>query len=377
MRRADYLDRARRRGVNPLAYWLVRAILQPVFRLVLRMSRVGREHVLVDGPMIIAANHRWFFDPVVVGLCLRRPVYFVAKSELFRHRPVAWLLNALGAFPVERGSADRDAISTAREIIQRGDVVVLFPEGTRVPPGGLGRPKRGVGRLALETGAPVVPMAVRYSPTRRRGWRVHLPKVRVRIGPPLRFPRVEEPSPQLAGAVTDRIWPHVGVEWEQLGGLGLIRRAVVVGEGPSAAGLTTALRAADVEVTPVAAGAAAELTGQDLVVVAVRARELAATVAALGPRVPLRACVLVAAAGTVAPGAAAPEDVARRVAARAVATLGGRDDALRVASDDRDFADQLSALLRRGGLSASASTDVAGVQAAGLVLASPTGARAA
>src|SRR3712207_6722168 len=200
MDRATYLDRARGRGVNRFVYWTVRAVLQPFFHLYFRMSRIGREHVPAEGPCIIAANHRSFLDPFVIGTMTRRPVYFVAKQELFRNRLQAWFLNSLGAFPIDRGNADADAMSTAREILERGDCVVIFPEGTRIRPGALGRPKRGVGRLALETGAPVVPVAVIGTEAIRRGWRIRPHKVRLRAGQPLTFPHVESPSPNLAKA---------------------------------------------------------------------------------------------------------------------------------------------------------------------------------
>ena len=146
--------------MNPLVYWLARAVLQPVFHLYFRLSRIGREHLPESGPVILCANHRSFLDPFVIGTCLRRPVYYVAKEELFRHRFVAWMLNSLGAFPVVRGAGDQDMLATAKAILARGDAVLMFAEGTRIRPGALGRPKRGVGRLALETGAPVVPVAV-------------------------------------------------------------------------------------------------------------------------------------------------------------------------------------------------------------------------
>ncbi|MGB2711603.1 MAG: lysophospholipid acyltransferase family protein, partial [Conexibacter sp.] len=199
--------RAREHGVNPILYWLVRAVLQPFFHLYFRLSRIGREHIPQEGPVIFAANHRSFLDPFVIGTMARRPIYYVAKKELFRNRVQAWLLNALGAFPVDRGQADQEMVDTAKAILARGDCVLIFPEGTRVRPGPLGRPKRGVGRLALETGAPVVPVAVIGTTDVRRGWRVRPRKVRIRAGQPLTFPRVEAPSRELASAVTDRIWP--------------------------------------------------------------------------------------------------------------------------------------------------------------------------
>ena len=160
--------RAREKGVNPLVYWLVRAILQPFFHLYFRLSRIGREHVPESGPAIYCSNHRSFLDPFVIGTIARRPIYYVAKEELFRYRVVSWLLNSLGAFPVVRGAADQDMLATAKAILERGDSVLLFSEGTRIRPGTLGRPKRGVGRLALETGAPVVPVAIIGTETVRR-----------------------------------------------------------------------------------------------------------------------------------------------------------------------------------------------------------------
>ncbi|MEI2701149.1 MAG: lysophospholipid acyltransferase family protein [Baekduia sp.] len=208
----------RSRGVNPLMYWFARGILQPFFHLYFRMLRVGREHIPAEGAVIVAANHRSFLDPFIIGTLARRPMYYVAKKELFKHRLVAWILSSLGAFPVDRGNGDADAMATAREVLDRGDVLLIFPEGTRIRPGGLADPKRGVGRLALETGAPVVPVAIIGTENVRRGWRVRPHKVSVRAGAPIRFPQVEQPSAELAGAVTDRVWPCVELQWQWLGG---------------------------------------------------------------------------------------------------------------------------------------------------------------
>jgi 1-acyl-sn-glycerol-3-phosphate acyltransferase len=210
--------RARERGVNLLLYWVARGVLQPAMHIYFRLRRIGREHVPADGPVIFASNHRSFLDPFVIGTLARRPVYYMAKKELFERRWQGWLLNGLGAFPVDRGASDQDAMSTAREILERGDCVVIFPEGTRVRPGPLGDPRRGVGRLALETGAPVVPVAVIGTEAIRRGWRIRPHRVTIRCGRPLTFPHVANPSRRLAGAVTERIWPCIELQWEWLGG---------------------------------------------------------------------------------------------------------------------------------------------------------------
>ena len=213
-----FREHAVARGVNLLLYWLVRALLLPFFLLYFRLARIGRERIPSSGPVLLAANHRSFLDPFVIGALTRRPVYYMAKRELFDRRWQAWLLNSLGAFPVDRGRGDEDAMSTARTILKRGDCVVIFPEGTRVRPGPLGHPHRGVGRLALQTGARVIPIAVIGTEDVRRGWRIRPRKVTLRCGRALGFPISEHPSPAMALGVAERIWACISLQWEWLGG---------------------------------------------------------------------------------------------------------------------------------------------------------------
>src|SRR5215216_1262944 len=229
-----YHDYARRRGVNRVMYLVARAILQPAFLVWLRLSRTGREHFRgVKGGLIVASNHRSFLDPFVIGVTLpwRRPMQYVAKVELFERRWQGWLLSRVGAFPIRRGQSDETAMETARIVLERGGTICIFPEGTRIRSGSLATPRRGVGRLALETGAAVVPVAVHGSERVRRGWRIRPRQVKLRVGRSMRFPRTENPSPALAATVTARIWPNVELQWEWLGGLPPLRKAAIIGAG--------------------------------------------------------------------------------------------------------------------------------------------------
>jgi len=399
-----YHARTRRRGVNPFVYWPVRWVVKPAILLYFRLRRRGTEHV-PDGGVILASNHRSFLDPFAIGCCIGRPIYFVAKRELFRNPLLGWFLNCLGAFPIKRGASDEESMATAFALLERGQAVVIFPEGTRIRTGSLARPKRGVGRLALESGKPVVPIAVTNSEHARSGWRIRPVKVHIRCGPALTFPRVENPSPFLAGEVTERIWPCVGLQWEWLGGLPPLRTAAVVGAGSMGTATAAVLRRAGLEVQlGCRTGAQAdqlraarenarympgleldrsidvktvpeiEFAGVDLVVMAVPCASLPAAVGEIGARMGDRSAVLVASKGLVPPLGTTPAAfVSERVRARAVATLAGPAHAREaielgasvvVATHDPDLRRQLRDLLEAGGLTVDATDDVTGAELA-------------
>jgi glycerol-3-phosphate dehydrogenase (NAD(P)+) len=400
-------SRAREKGVNRLVLLIFRLILTPFFLTYLRMKRMGREHIPAEGAVILAANHRSFFDPFVIGTMTWRPVYYVAKKELFTYgRILSWLLSALGAFPVDRGARDQETIETTMQILARGEIVLMFPEGTRTRPGSLGKPKRGVGRMALEAGAPVVPIAIIGTEDIRRGWRIRPRKVRVRAGRALHFPKVDNASPTLAGAVTDRIWPCVMLQWEWLGGMPSIRRAAIIGAGSVGTSLAMLLARAGFEVDlgcrtreqadairatrvnhrylpnvklpdpiNILRAADLEMGAHDLICLTVPARALPALMAAYGEKIPQRAGVLVLSKSLVPPLGTLPSAfVAERCAARAVAALGGPAGAAEVlehgasvvlASVDGAFRRQLTDTLTTAGFDVTGTGDVTGAELAG------------
>ena len=397
-----YHERTRRRGVNPWVYWPARVVLKTAILLYFRVRRLGREHI-PDGGVLLASNHRSFLDPFVIGCCLPRPIYFVAKQELFKNPLIGWFLNAMGAFPIRRGASDDESMDTARALLERGQAVVIFPEGTRIRTGSLQPPKRGVGRLALESGKPVVPIAVTNSENARDGWKIKPAKVHIRCGAPLTFPRVDDPSPFLAGEVTERIWPCVELQWEWLGGMPPLRTAAVVGAGCMGTASAAVLARAGLQVQlgcrtqaqaerlsaehenpdylpgveldrsiEVSTVPELDLAGVDLVVLAVPCAALPAVVGEIGTRMGERAAVLVASKGLVPPLGTTPTAyVSERVRARDVATLAGPAHAREtielgasvvVASRDPDLRRQLRDVLEAGGLHADATDDVTGTE---------------
>jgi 1-acyl-sn-glycerol-3-phosphate acyltransferase len=145
-----------------VAYWIVKALLTPVLRVLFRVRVEGREHIARAGPVILAANHRSFMDSIFLPLVLRRRVTFVAKAEYFDSRKTAWFFRAVGQIPIRRegGSASERALEAAMDVLQDGGVFAIYPEGTRTRDGSLHRGHTGVARLALRASVPIVPVGL-------------------------------------------------------------------------------------------------------------------------------------------------------------------------------------------------------------------------
>jgi 1-acyl-sn-glycerol-3-phosphate acyltransferase len=203
---------ARERGVAPALYTFVRAAASLVFRTWFRFRVTGAEHVPIEGPAIVVANHKSFLDAFFLGLSTRRRVRYMAKAELFKG-PVGWLFTRLGAFPVRRGEGDREALITARAVLEQGSLLIVFPEGTRIDePDALGSPHHGAGRLAVETGAPIVPAAILGT---SHLWLGPVPKPRrvdITFLPAVTVTRTTDPT-----ELIDRnVWPAVRDEYGRL-----------------------------------------------------------------------------------------------------------------------------------------------------------------
>jgi 1-acyl-sn-glycerol-3-phosphate acyltransferase len=143
-----------------LGYRILRIIFTTLLRVWFRPQVVGREHVPLTGPVILAPVHRSFADFGFTAFCTDRKLFFMAKDSLWNTKWLGRLLFYVGAFPVHRESADREALQRAEEVLRRGQCLVLFPEGTRREGGVIENVMEGAAFLSARTGAPVVPIGI-------------------------------------------------------------------------------------------------------------------------------------------------------------------------------------------------------------------------
>jgi 1-acyl-sn-glycerol-3-phosphate acyltransferase len=193
----------------------VRALLRPPLHVWFRLRITGAEHLPAEGAAIIAPNHKSFMDAFFVAMATRRPVHYMAKAELFRP-PLGPLLVRLGAFPVRRGEGDTGAMQSAEAILRQGGLVAIFPEGTRVlDADAIGSPRHGAGRLALATGAPIVPAAIAGTQHLWLGPIAKPRRVQVAFGAPIALPEGATAG-AAAELVDEELWPVVREEYGRL-----------------------------------------------------------------------------------------------------------------------------------------------------------------
>jgi 1-acyl-sn-glycerol-3-phosphate acyltransferase len=197
-------------------YWVVKAILTPILRTLFRPWIDHPEHIPTDGPAILASNHLSFSDSIFLPLVIPRRVTFLAKADYFTGKGIKGKLNkaffsGVGQVPIDRsgGAASEAALRTAKRILADGNLLGLYPEGTRSPDGRLYRGKTGVARMALEAGVPVIPVAMINTDVVQPTGKVipRLGRVGIRVGRPLDFSRYQgmEGDRFVLRSITDEI----------------------------------------------------------------------------------------------------------------------------------------------------------------------------
>jgi len=229
-RPAEFFDRFHKRSRTrepDAVYELVRTVTSLWAWTGFRARCISSEKVPVSGPVILAPNHFSFMDHFLVGAFLRRKMRYMAKSQLFT-APMQWIYTHGGVFPIRRGHRDEEAFKTAFTILERGGCIVMYCEGGRSRTGQLSsNAKPGIGRLALESGAAIVPVAI-YGSQKARNWkRLQFPKVTVQYGDPFRFERVQDPARDQQQQAADEIFTEIKAlygELERFGRRGMAQR---------------------------------------------------------------------------------------------------------------------------------------------------------
>jgi 1-acyl-sn-glycerol-3-phosphate acyltransferase len=187
-------------------YAQVRRFFGGLVRAVYRLEVIGADRLPATGPAVVAPNHDSWLDGIVLGAAVSRELRFVAKAELWRSRLLAWMLDGLGAIPIERGHSDYLAAARVLEALKVGQAVVIFPQGAvRGDPAW----KQGAAHAALVTGAPLVPVRLVGTARALSRGRIGFPQLRVIIGEPIEVARAPE-DPAAATELTERL--RVAVE---------------------------------------------------------------------------------------------------------------------------------------------------------------------
>ncbi len=212
-RPAEYFDRfhawARTHGAG-WVYDLVRMVVTPIALFFYRTWPIAPTNVPETGPVILAPNHFSNFDHFLAGVYLRRRIRFMAKSQLFgKNAILTYIYRVGGVFPVRRGHHDEEAFKTAYSILERDGCVLIYAEGGRSRTGRLGEAKPGIGRMALESGVPVVPVAIHGSLGIRKWRKLRFPKVTVQYAEPITFELVPNPTREQQLDAANQIFDRV------------------------------------------------------------------------------------------------------------------------------------------------------------------------
>lgn len=202
MRAAYFRGLILKKAIARCAFVMTRLTCLGIAKVVFRLHIEGQEHIPRTGPVILAANHVSYIDPVIIGIAVRRPIRFMAKKELFGVPLLGRLIRQFGAFPVNRHRANLQAFKLATALLEAGEVVAMFPEGTRGDGIELQPAKAGIGLIAARTGAPVVPIfhqgTGRVFP--KGAWLPRPYHIAIKFGMPYRFAdqRLDETEDRIA-----------------------------------------------------------------------------------------------------------------------------------------------------------------------------------
>ena len=198
-------------------YGAVRLVTTPISLVLYRTRQIAVDNVPPSGPVILAANHFSNYDHFLAGVWLRRKIRFMAKSQMFRQNRILDLIYKYGGvFPIRRGHADTEAFETVYAILRNGGCVMIYCEGGRSRTGTLGEAKPGVGKAALESGVPVVPVAIHGSKGIRSWKKLRFPKITIRYGEPVSFPVVAESTREQQLECAQEIFSHVREMYDEL-----------------------------------------------------------------------------------------------------------------------------------------------------------------
>ena len=193
---------------------VLKIILYPFYRLLFWYSVTGLENIPKTGGVIFSSNHLSYLDPVLWIIVIRRRIRFMAKQELFKHPLLGWFLRRMDVFGVERGSGDMAAVKTAIRVVRNGEILGLYPEGTRSKDGKPGRAKTGVALIAKAAKCDVVPAAVIC-----RGKLRPFKRIRLVVGKPVSYQEIADRAPdnsrESLRAAADYIMGQITTLWEQ------------------------------------------------------------------------------------------------------------------------------------------------------------------
>lgn len=189
-----------------MLYFILRSAALLAFKLLFQIKAFGRNNIPKSGGFILASNHASFLDPIALGAVCPRKLNFMARHDLFQNPLFSWIISRVGAFPVKRDSADISALKEAIKRLKNGNVLTVFPEGTRGFAGRIGQPHAGIGFLAANVNVPVIPAFIKGTEVilPRGAKNIRLSRIFVRFGKQVKLER-ELPYQDIAAAIMQNI----------------------------------------------------------------------------------------------------------------------------------------------------------------------------